>query len=307
LTAIFNGRVGSAPQQLYIATSTDAGMTWTVGNGGSALIPVGSGGSWNDVHIAHACLLLEGANWAIYASGFDGANWRTGRWTSPTLSDDPADWTPDAGNPIIGLGSGSDPDVDGAFIPSCQYDDATGTTRIWYTGVDGSNFSGCYAERDSSGTITKFGEVLPRGGSGTWNEVGTSPIAPHEIGGDKRLFLGGQAASGVSEQGYATYTDPQDAGTYTNHGSILAGPFTVSDGDFESPTINSILPYGSEYLVFGALIHPVGFPANQREISYRTTSPDGLTFDTLVGPIFPMSTAWPNTESAENPAVVVTP
>jgi hypothetical protein len=306
LTAIYNGKLGAVPQEIYIATSTDAGASFTIGNGGDPLIPAGAGGTWNDGHVAHASVILEGAVWAIYASGYDGATWRTGRWTAATLSDDPADWTPDAGNPIIGPGSAGAFDEDGAFVPHVQYDASAGLTRIWYTGIKDANFSGGYAERSSGGTITKYGEVLPKGSGGAWNEIGTSPTAPHTIGGQKRLFLGGQNAGGTSSAGWASYTDPRSAATYTNQGEILEGPITVADGSYDSVAITSILPYGVQYLVFGSLIHPTG-SGNQREIAYRVTSPDGITFGTPTGEVIPLSTAHPNVESAENPSVVLTP
>lgn len=303
-TVIYNGKVGSDPQEIYIATSTDGGVSFTIGNGGNPIIPVGSGGSWNDAHVAHPSVLQEATGWTIYASGWDGAVWRTGRWTAATLSDDPADWTPDPSNPLISP-TGSQT---GTYVPACQADEVLELTRIWYLVVDGGTFSTFYAERDwGTGTITEYGEVLSPGGSGDWNEIGSDGNAPHTIGGQKRLFVGGQGASGNTSSGWASYTNPRVAATYTDEGQILAGPITVADGAYDDVAITAIVPYGPDYLVFGTLLHPTGFPANQREIAFRTTSSDGLTFGTPVGEVIPLSTAWPNVESAENPQVVVTP
>lgn len=303
-TAFYNRQVGASTYRIFAAASTDGGESFTTGD--TALIDIGAGGSWNDVHLAHPCAIEEDGAYAMYVSGYDGSTWRTGRYTAATLSTTPGGWTADPANPIISPTGG----LTGTWVPQCQPDTDLELTRIWYLAYNGTTFSTYYAERDwATGTITKYGEVLPPGGSGAWNELGTDAVVPHTIGGQKRLFLGGQAADGVSEAGWASYTDPRVAATYTNHGSILAGPFTADDGDYLSPAILSLQPYGVEgYLVFGSLIHPDGFPANSREISFRTLSPDGLTFpNPIAAPIIPMATSWPDSESRENPNVHLTP
>lgn len=299
----YNGKQGTDPQQLYQVSTTDAGLTWTIGNTGSPIIPVGSGGSWNDEHVAHPCVVLEGSTYALYASGFDGTNWRIGRWTASSISATPGDWTPDAGNPIITLGASGQPDDTGALAPYCEYDADTGITRIWYIGDEGTTFSVCYAERSSGGVVTKYGQMLAPGGGGSWNELGTSPGPPHVIGGEKRLYLGGLAASTISSTGYASYTDPRDSGTYTNHGQILSGPFSTSDGSYDSCAITSVVPRNSGYVVLGTLVDPTG-SLNQREISFRALTPDGVTFSGLTAPIFGMTTTFPAVESRENPGVL---
>lgn len=298
----YNGKQGSDPQQLYHITTTDAGVTWTIGNGGSPTIPVGAGGTWNDSHVAHPSVVLEGATYALYASGYDGANWRIGRWTASSVSATPGDWTADAGNPIITIGTGGDPDDVGAYVPACQYDADTGITRIWYLGYEGTTFSVCYAERSAGGTITKYGQMLAPGAGGTWNEMGVAAGSPHTVGSEKRLYLGGLAASTVSSVGYATYTDPRVAATYTDQGQVLAGPIVVSDGSYDSVAITSVIPRGSGFVILGTLVDPTG-SLNQREIGFRSTTVDGVTFSAPVG-IFGMSTVFPAVESRENPGVL---
>lgn len=300
-TAFYNRQVGGSTYRIYAATSTDAGESFTAND--TVLIDIGSGGSWNDVHVAHVCVIPEDGAYALYASGYDGSEWHTGRWTAATLSTDPADWTPDGANPILSPGGGQT----GRWVPQCQPDDVLELTRIWTLVADGTNFWTYYAERDwATGTITDYGMVLAPGGAGTWNEVGSDGGVPHEIGGEKRLYVGGQDAAGISSTGYATYTDPRDDATYTIVGQVLAGPITVTDGEFDSVAILSIQPYGASYLVWGSLIHPTGLGAG-REIAFRATSTDGLTFGTPEGAVIPMATSYPSNESRENPNVHLTP
>ena len=296
-----NVKTAGNPYQIHYVESSDAGESFTMN--ATPTFAVGAGGTWYDTHIVHPRLIQEGSTLAVYVSGHDGTTWRTGRWTSSTLSPTAGDWTADPANPIIDLGASGQPDDVGAHIPYCEYDSANDLTRIWYTGFDGTTYRTCYAERASNGTITKYGAVLNPGGVGDFDEQYASGGPMLTINGEKRLYYGGTNAAGDSSVGYATYTDPRVAATYTKQGVLISGPFTSSDGNYDSIGMVDIVRRGTQYLFFGTYIHPTG-SANLREISLRATSTDGLTFSNFLAPIVPMTTAYPAEESRENPDVM---
>ncbi len=306
LAGICNGKdAADSPQQLYFVSSADGGRSFSVGNGGSPIIVKGSPGTWYSQHIAQACLIAVTGGYELWASGYNGRTWAIGRWTSSTLNDDPASWFADGANPIITKGAAGQPDDANCNIPMVEYD--AGLRRIWYTGWKvGGKTTGCYAEVDAGGMLTKYAKVIDVGASGDFDHEGVSCGPPLTVGGEKRVYYTGQAGTTYPDcsQGYATYTDPRDAGTYTKRGQLpsLAGIVTL-DGAYRSQGLSSIVPWQRRYIGLLSVFHPDG-STNQREITGYTVSRDGLTWTASNGPVVPMATAYPSIESRENPAVL---
>lgn len=307
LFGFYNGRVGSGnPQQILGISSENDGRAFTSEVG--ATFQVSGAGGLYDEHVAQCCFFKRSpTEYVVYLSGYDGTNWRIFRFTSSVLSHDSADWFIDnGGNAVIDLGSGGDPDDAGANFPQVEYDAGTDTERIWYTGWHSGVTTICYAERDSGGTFTKYGRVLNVGAGGAFDDAGLETGPPITIGGQKRIYYDGYDGAEYT-QAWATYTDPQDAGTYTKQGAIasLTGPLSIPEGAYGSVHLHSLVPRArGGYIGMVTLFHPVG-SANQREVSVYCASNDGLAFGQVSGPIIPMSTTYPAVESRENPAVIV--
>ena len=117
----------------YLAVSSDAGLTWTCGNSGNALLPLGGTGTWDANRIAYVSVLKEGAtDYKMWYSGRDATydgNWAIGYATSS----DGVSWTKDGSNPVLTGGSFGAWDSHMVREPSVV--NVGGTYHMWYTGV----------------------------------------------------------------------------------------------------------------------------------------------------------------------------
>lgn len=301
---LFNGQSGGGnPVSLGLATSTDAGATWTV-YGSNPVISPGAGGTWDDEQVHGACVIWDGSQWVLYADGYDGTHYRIGRWTSADL----ITWTAYGSNPIVGLGAGGAFDENGCVGPNVRYDvTASPSWQMWYVGFDAGNVTTLgYADSSDGLAWTKRGQVLGVGAGGAFDSGGVGGAPVIKVGATYYLFYAGFDGTNY-HGGYATCASP--TGTYTKHGvlSAFAGDVTsLSDGKtYKSNGMNTVIARGSGYIAYGTTFHPT-VPATQYETSFRSESTDLVTWTAPTGPLVTVGSGW-DSISAENPSVVPTP
>lgn len=302
-TMLYNGQNGDGIVKIGRATSTDAGLTWTR-YGSNPIISPGAGGTWNDEQVHGPAYVWDGSQHVLYLGGYDGTNYRIGRWTSADL----ITWAAYGSNPVLGTGSGFD--ANGVVGPVVRYDPLLSPPwQMWYTGFDsGGVITGGYADSTDGLSWTRRGQVIALGSAGQFDDEGASPGGVYKLGSTYYLWEHGTAAANETRSGYITFTDP--LGTYTKHGTIaqFAGQITsLDDGlTYRSNGFRHVILRGSTYVGYGTAFQPVT-PTTQHEVSFRSTSTDLITWTTPTGVLLPLSVGAWDEISAENPQVVVTP
>lgn len=307
-TMLYNGQVGDGLVKIGRATSVNSGVTWTR-DAANPVIGLGAGGTWNDEQVHGPSVGWDGSQWVMYASGYDGTNYRIGRWTSPTG----ATWTAYGSNPVIGLGAAAAFDEAGVIGPSFLY--VSGEARpfkVWYTGKSsGAVFTLGFADSADGLSFTKRGQMLGLGTAGAFDDVSVGGGAVLKEGSTYRVFYAGSRDTGGypnTRPGYATCTDPATAGTYTKQGQLIGldGNITSLDDGlvYTANTLTSIVARGSGYYFgFGTALQPTP-DIGQHEVAFRTTSTDLVNWTTPTGVLLPLSSGTFDTVSAENPSVI---
>ncbi len=188
-----NNRVG-------YATSSD-GITWTK-SASSPVLNLGTSGAWDDVHVSHPSVILDGSTYKMWYAGYDGSLWKIGYATSS----DGISWTKSVSNPVLSVEAGGTWDDAAIFTPRVIIDGST--YKMWYAGYDGLTWRIGYATSSDGITWNKYGSsaVFDLGSNGTWDDANL--IQPHVIlsGSTYKMWYAGN--DGVSWRiGYATSSD----------------------------------------------------------------------------------------------------
>lgn len=298
---LYNGSTGAGEYDLGLATSTDNGVTWTA-YAGNPVLSRGSSGAWDDEWAVQCSLARVGSTWVVWYTGYSGSVRRIGRATSPDL----ITWTKDAGNPIIPLGAGGAFDHDHVSFPTVVYDPAlVHPYQMWYTGWLGGVTTVGYAYSTDGIAWTKGGKVLDVGAGGAFDDAGLVPGPVLVEGGTYHVYYGGFDGAQY-HSGYATTTDPTDAGSYTKQGVLagFSGAMTVGGVSYLANHLRALVRRGPIYLAYLSLFHPVS--ADGTEAMGYTTASDHSTFAVpLSGPLIALGSGW-DSNSAENASVVAT-
>lgn len=303
LVGLYNGTTVDFAYNLFGLYSTNGGTSWSRMNAGGVCIPRNTA-SWNSANLVQPSIFWDGSKWVCYVAGHNGSAFSIGRYTNPNadLVANPTAWTAST-NPILT----GPPTYTNVNLPEAVKDGSI--TRLWYTGwPSGAGTVIGYSEVDSLGVLTGVGTVLNVGSSGDFDDEGLAVGACVKVGSEWRVYYAGQSGTTNPDYrtGYATTTDPDDAGAYTKHGVISAfsGQITLAgDGrTYRSNHLRSILqlPNGS-WMGWGSCFHPTD--ASGDEVSFQSTSTDGLTWTAPTGPILALTSGGNNDNSAENPSI----
>ena len=169
-------------------------------------------------------------------------------------------WKKYSGNPVV---TGS-----WAFDP-CVINDG-GTYKMWYTHVDGSDWTFYYADSSDGITWANHQQVLaPSGVSGDWDEVRVVGPSVINDGGTYKMWYAGYDDDGVYTIGYAT---SPDGTTWTKVGQVLD---VGSPGAWDAQMVREpwVIKDGSTYKMWyeGTSNWP------QFEIGYATST-DGVNW-----------------------------
>ena len=252
---LYNGQDGDGVYAIGYADTTDGGETWTAHT--APILEKGTAGAWDDGHVKDPAIIWDGSQWVIFYSGYDGANYRIGMATAPTLAAVRAGTiTKDAGNPIIGIGAGGSWNDVHVFFATPLLD--AGRWHLWYSGYDGTNWRGGYAYSDDDrASWTNVGQVLDVGAGGQWDDEAALPVAILQEGLTYYLYYGGTSLAGGArawQTGVVTFTDPE--GTYTRSASNpvaenrnVQEPDSSQDLTVTSGTTNALVEDSSLYNV----------------------------------------------------------
>lgn len=133
----FNAMSGSNSDQTKIgyATATDLNGPWTVDDGNSPVLDVGTSGAWDDFGVGDPCVYRVGETWYMAFCGHDGTSWQDGIATTSD-ADFPLGWSKYANNPVLTVGTAGSFDDTDAGRPAIW---VTPTRYYhWYSTSDGS-------------------------------------------------------------------------------------------------------------------------------------------------------------------------
>jgi len=150
--------------KIYVAYSND-GISWTVGNGGAAVITKGGGAAWDSQGIA-ACTVLYDEYDAIYKMWYTGSLAGVKAVGYATASDPEGAWAVHGGNPI--------------YTPANMIDEGIAVFRfgnLRYMGygrlVAGVKeiYAAWSSTNSDTANWTEWGKILSVGAAGTWDDV----------------------------------------------------------------------------------------------------------------------------------------
>ncbi|MGB8644401.1 MAG: cohesin domain-containing protein [Anaerolineae bacterium] len=115
--------------QIYLATTTDGGATWTCANGGSAVLPHGGAGAFDEVRAMTPTVIKDAGAYKMWYAGRNAASvYAIGYATSP----DGITWTK---NPTAVLQVGSPSTWDSQYVREPSVVKIGSTYHMWYSGT----------------------------------------------------------------------------------------------------------------------------------------------------------------------------
>jgi hypothetical protein len=200
------GNDGTIGWRTGYATSDD-GITWTK-DASNPVLEAGSAGSWDDSRAAAWSVILIEATYHMWYTGGDGSANRIGHATSLNG----IDWTKDANNPVLDVGSTGSWDDFHVWTPAVVFDNTI--YQMWYTGYDGSKGQIGYATSMDGISWAKKGTanpVLNVGSAGEWDDG--AAYAPVVIVEDTTYHMWYIGNDGTTNEriGYATSVEPPNA------------------------------------------------------------------------------------------------
>lgn len=307
--ALINGQSGGFNYRIGLATSIDNGATWSQ-YAGNPIIGTGSG--WESTYVKDASLIWDGSQFVCYYAGWNGSQFQIGRATSP----DRLTWTKQGSNPVVALGAGGDPDAGGCEFPVVTHNVGSGPAwKVWYMGYPAGATPGsptgstvCFADSTDGISWTKRGSVIPVGAGGTFDASATLSGCVFFDGSTWYVYYCGYTTvTNFMHSAYATATDPANPATYTKHGQIVGytGTFTIAGRTWRSNLPRGIMPEGAGYRVYLSIWNPSD--ATPYEMAATVTASDLVTWGTPTTQMFPIPGSGWDSESAENPSVIVAP
>ena len=125
----FTTHPGTDGAQIYLATTTDGGQTWTCANSSNPVLQVGGSGAWDEKRVIAPTVIKDGSTYKMWYTGRSAAaSYGIGYATSS----DGTTWTKDAGNPVLTGDSGA---WDSAIVREPSVVMVGSTLHMWYSGT----------------------------------------------------------------------------------------------------------------------------------------------------------------------------
>lgn len=226
----YNYRPNGGTQPRIGKGSSADGRTFTRDT--EPLIALGTGGSFDDDHHAHPCV-VRGPDGVLhlYFGGYDGSNYSVGLARS---WDDGETWTK-YGSAVLTGAAGPSWENSAVSWARVIYDEMEANSSKKWKMLYAGNASGTggvgYAYSADGISWTKYASnpVLPLGSGGAWDDAAIIPNVFMRLGDTYYLFYNGldSLVTTTYDVGLTTFTDPES--TYTNAASpILSGDGVVS-------------------------------------------------------------------------------
>jgi len=217
------------------ASSVD-GINWIKDSLNNPILEPGIIGSWDEVEINNASVLILNNTYHLWYSGIDFFDDnRIGHATSP----DGITWTKDSLNPVLDHGNFGTWDDEEVIHPFVIYENDT--LKMWYNGHDGNTQRILYATSPDGSEWTRFTQypILEPGGPGEWDSNELGPLTVLHFGNTYHMWYTGWDNADLIQIGHATSPNgidwtkdtialsPGDPGNWDD--GAVALPFVLAD------------------------------------------------------------------------------
>lgn len=208
LYALYNGKASGGHYGIGVAHSRNH-VDWNT----EVSAVLSASAAWEGSDVFQPWLVKDGSQYVCYYA----ANSPSTAIGRATASDPTGTWTKYASNPVISVGTGTDPDATAMNGPVVYYSsDLSPAWKMWYAGESsGGTFTVCFADSSDGIAWTKRGSVIGKGSAGSFNELHVVPGCVLLSGSTWYVFVAGVNAAGNYHSGYATCTDPASSATYS--------------------------------------------------------------------------------------------
>ena len=190
----FTTHPGTNGAQIYLATTTDGGQSWTCENGGSPVLPVGASGAWDAVRVVNPAVIKDGSDYKMWYTGRDAAGHNQIGYAT---SSDGVAWTKYGSNPVLPVGLGTAWDSQLVRDPAVVKD-GSGTYHMWYSGTANWPYFAIGHATSSDGGVTWTKDasnpvLTPT--SGSWDAIETYAPSVVMNGSAFEMFYSGNAGN----------------------------------------------------------------------------------------------------------------
>lgn len=206
---------------------------------GDLIDPAQTSAVFDSIHAIAVCIVKDGPTYRMWYTGWNGDTLHRGGGLTDKIdfrighatSNDGVRWTKVAGDAgagsVLGLGTGSDYDSQGASCP-CVLKEGS-TYRMWYEGYDGTARRILHATSSDGVTWSKQGLALDKGGENAADEL--AAVAPLVIRRNSRyeLWYQGQGRTAPAYRILRAVSD--DGRTFSKLGEIALHPSPPVAGD----------------------------------------------------------------------------
>ncbi|HLF26000.1 MAG TPA: cohesin domain-containing protein [Anaerolineae bacterium] len=220
---------------VYLATSSDGGHTWTCANSGNPVLTRGPSGAWDATRVMTVSILKDGSTYKMWYTGRDAAGIYAIGYAD---SADGMSWTKHP-NPVLNKGDlGA---WDSQYVREPSVVKTSGAYHLWYSGTDNwPRFNIGHATSPDGMTWTKDSAPALSGTPGEWdaNEVYAPSVVMN--GSVFEMFYSGENG----ERWLLGHASSPDGATWTKDTNAIISPSatgwdTCDSADYAGAVLDS--------------------------------------------------------------------
>jgi len=250
------------------ATSAD-GLVWTKDTVHNPIMEPGPPGSWDEMEINHASVLILNNTYHMWYSGVDAND---DNRIGHAISIDGIIWARDTANPVLNLGTTAPWDTSEAIHPSVIFENDT--LKMFYNGYGGNTQRILFAYSPDGINWTGYTAhpMLEPGVFGSWDGWELGPLCIIGDGNNYEMWYTGwdDTTSATFQIGYAVSMD----GLNWNRGlpQAVLSPGVPGDWDEGAVGVPNVIRDGNLYKMWYG-----GFDGTYYQTGYATSLPINIT------------------------------
>jgi predicted GH43/DUF377 family glycosyl hydrolase len=249
--------------QFFLATSTDAGQSWTCANGGSPVLTNGGAGTWDETRIVSPSVIKDGATYKMWYTGRNAAG---NNAIGYATSGDGISWNKHGTNPVL---TGSAGAWDSQYVREPAVVKVGSTFHMWYSGTaawpyfkigHATSLDGIVWTKDSANPV-----LSPT--PGAWDSIETYAPAVVMNGSVFEMFYSGNSG-GRWMTGHASSANGT---TWAKDADAILSPSVVGWDNADSTDYSAAVIDGSTWKLFYWGKGGIGLATltNQAQLTFR--------------------------------------
>lgn len=264
----FTTHPGSAGAQIYLATTTDGGVSWTCGNSSNPVLTVGTSGAWDSARVINPSAIKDGSTYKMWYTGIDSnAHTAIGYATST----DGIVWNKQG--KVLDVSPGA---WDSSIVREPSVVKVGSTYHMWYGGTAlWPYFQIGHATSEDGVTWVKDAKPVLTPSDGSWDSIETygPSVVYNTASSQYEMFYSGNSGARWLT-GHATSADGV---TWTKDGNAIISPSATGwDNNDSTDYVAAVLDSGTWKVFYS------GASSSGYQIGLATlTSKAQLTFNPL--------------------------